>query len=121
MPYTLEHLASEVRPETTFQRNRRVSKEEVARFLSDPPSQLVAYLRPRHGVSQARAGDEVTTWNGDRLGVIISTGTLWRSNLGDQRQYVRVLGINGVSYGGTAYFSSGDLVRLRPIKTKGAS
>lgn len=63
-----------------------------------------------------RAGDEITTFMSDKLATVTRAGSPYRSNLGDRRQSIRALGINGTVYYGTAYLSSGDYVRLRPIK-----
>jgi len=111
----------EAREETVDQRTSRLGREEVERFKREAPRPLVAHLL--HGGTRAWAGDKVGTAAGDKLGVVTTAREPWRSNMGDVRQSVRVLGINGAVYGGTAYVSAGDLVRLRPIKTttKGAS
>jgi hypothetical protein len=100
---------------TTDRRNRRLSREEVARFRSDPPGPVLGYLRPRHGLARASSGDELTTWMGDRLLTVTTAGDVWTSNMGDRRQSLRALGIDGRVYAGTAYLSAGDYVRLRPI------
>lgn len=98
-------------------RNRRLSREEVARFRSDPPGPLMAYLRPRHGLARASSGDQLTTWMGDRLLTVTTAGDVWRSNFGDRRQCMRALGINGRVYAGVAYLSAGDYVRLQPVRS----
>lgn len=99
-------------------RNRRLSREEVARFRADPPRPLLAYLRPRHGLARASSGDELTTWMEDRLLTVTTAGDVWTSNMGDRRQSLRALGINGRVYAGVAYLDAGDYVRLRPIGAK---
>lgn len=114
-------------PETADARNRRLSREEVASFKRDDPGPVFAYASHRHvigdmrGVDELRAGDKITTWMGDKLATVTRVGDPWRDNFGGRRQHVRCLGINGAVYSGTAYLSSGDYVRLRPMKTKRGS
>ena len=123
----------EAREETVDQRASRLGREEVERFKREVPGPIVAHRLQRWRRTSPNAdasrhvplivfpGDKVGTAAGDKLGVVTRTGRPWRSNMGDVRQSVRVLGINGAVYGGTAYVSASGLVRLRPIKTKGAS
>lgn len=97
---------------TTNERNKRTSREEVMAFERDCPARYFAYLP-----GEVRIGAHITTWMGDKLATVIDRGGVWTSNMGDRRQSFRAKGINGATYSGTAYLSSGDYVRMRKVKS----
>jgi hypothetical protein len=80
---------------------------ETLQFLDQPPERLFCYP----------SGDlkTLTGFMGNTLARVISLGSPYRSNMGDKRQHVRVLAINGVEYSGTIY---GTYARLRMAKTQ---
>ena len=95
------------------------SAAEVAAFLTDEPGPYFAYHAPAtlSGLHRTEVmGDRITTWTGDDLARVIHKGEPYRSGFRDRRQNFRALGINGVTYAGTAYLSAGDYVRMRPVK-----
>lgn len=103
-------------------RNRETSAREVAAFLAEKPDRYFAYWNARGRWSQPGvrpeliADDLITTWMGDELAKIVWTGNVFGSGFGDRRQNFRALGVNGVTYSGTAYLTAGDYVRMRKVK-----
>jgi hypothetical protein len=83
------------------------SAVEVYEFTQDKPSQYFLYISETTG--------KAITWTGQELGNV-SFGREWRSNFGDKRQAITVCGINGLTYFGTYYKSSGDYARIRVKK-----
>lgn len=103
--------------QTTDENNAETSRQEVAEFIASPPGRYFAY---HNGMSLARfgVGEKISTWKGDRLGRVTSTGRIWRSNFGDRRQNFRMIAVNGKVYSGTAYLDAGDYVRIRRVAAK---
>lgn len=66
-------------------------------------------------MKDALAGESITTWMGDHLGMIVHAGRVWQSNFGDKRRYVRIQAINGRIYSGVAQLSNGTYVRMREV------
>lgn len=100
--------------------NEQRSAAEVAAFKADTPGPYFAYhagpaFRPRG--ERMAVGRRITTWMNDDLAAVIEAGDTFRSAFGDTRQNFRALGINGVTYAGTAYLSAGDYVRMRAVKS----
>lgn len=94
--------------------NEERSKLEVEEFRSAAPERYFAYHGgPSFGGRGVRC--DITTWVGDRLATVVDAGPVWTSNFGDQRQTFRCVTEDGVHYGGTAYLSAGDYVRLHKI------
>lgn len=85
--------------------NWNTSRMEVYEFIHDPPERYFAYVRLDRRV--------ITTWVGHILGRIVGAGAPFRSNMGDVRRHITAHGINGVSYHGTFYESTGDYCRLK--------
>lgn len=111
--------------------NEEKSAVEVYEFVQNPPDRYFAYVkgvkfewRPNPSQCGARnipaltdwRGGIVTTWTGDKLGDVVAVGDLHRGNMGDVRIPLRVKGINGVTYSGIFYASTGDYCRLRRVK-----
>jgi hypothetical protein len=105
-------------------RNRAMSREEVEQFIADHPERVFACHKSRNGDrTRVHTGDEVATWVGDRLAVVVWSGEPYSSGFGPfggmgRRQSFRALGIDGGVYSGTAYLSNGDYVRMRRIRTR---
>ena len=59
----------------------------------------------------------VTTWTGQYLGTG-RLGPVWRDSFGGKRQSIRFIGINGHTYSGTYFTSSGDYCRVKRVKAK---
>lgn len=79
---------------------------EISAFCDTPPEYLFAYVNAASGT--------LTTFMGGVLGRI-EFGRKFESNLGDQRQSIKVRAINGRTYHGTYYRSAGDYARLRLV------
>lgn len=91
--------------------NRMRSALECALFRTERPDRVFCYP---DGGSVQRGPARVTTWIGDPLGRVVWVGHEWTSNMGDKRQAIRVLSINGDVYHGTLY---GTYCRLRRVRT----
>lgn len=83
--------------------NEERSAVEVFEFHSDPPQRYFLYINQEKRIA--------TTWTGDKLGDV-SFGRAWRDNFGGERVPISVRAINGRSYHGTYYRSSGDYARI---------
>jgi hypothetical protein len=90
--------------EQVDERNREISKREVAEFIANPPTKYFAYIN-----EQTR---KMTTWTGDFLGAV-SFGKEYRSNFGDKRVSISVMAVNGKHYYGTYYKDSGNYCRIK--------
>lgn len=100
--YKPEELPPEINPPTNAER----SEAEVFAFLADPPEKYFLYINSKTG--------QATTWTGQKLGDV-RFGHEYHSNMGDKRQSVRVYAVNGKTYSGTYYKSSGDYARVRIV------
>lgn len=89
--------------------NDERSALEVYEFCRDLPADYFCYVDT--------ASNRVTTWPGQTLGRIVAWGQPFTSNMGDKRRYLRVAAINGLTYGGYYYCSSGDYARLKMLKS----
>lgn len=87
--------------------NDERSALEVFVFCTERPDRYTLYVN--------EAAREATTWMGDRLGEI-SFGRAYRDNFGGTRVPIRVQAINGRTYSGTYYKSSGDYAHVRAVK-----
>lgn len=85
-----------------------ISSLEVYEFRHDMFPKYFAYVDVRNLV--------VTTWTGEVLGDIMTYGSRYYSNMGDERVNIRVKMINDREYTGIYFKSSGDYCRLRLIK-----
>jgi len=88
--------------------NAMRSRLEIHHFKTEKPRSFYAYQKLDKRL--------ITTWTGDKLGDIVQMGPEYRSNMGDKRVPIRVHGINGITYSGTAYVGAGDYVRLQQVK-----
>lgn len=89
---------------------------EVYEFMRDRPSSYFAYVAVPNAARPWCKRPMLITWTGVNLGDI-TLGNTWRDNFGGTRQAIRVRAINGLSYAGTWYKSSGDYARLRAVKS----
>lgn len=58
----------------------------------------------------------ITTWMGDTLARVTWRGMPYRAGFGGTRINFRALGIDGKTYAGTYFTSSGNYVRMKRIK-----
>jgi hypothetical protein len=87
--------------------NDERSALEVFEFVTNPPGNYFLYIN--------EANRTATTWTGDVLGQV-SFGREYRDNFGGKRVPVAIRGINGLTYRGTYFKSSGDYARIRVQK-----
>lgn len=85
------------------------TKIEVWEFIHKKPEKYFLYIREKTCTA--------VNWTGENLGRVIM-GVQFRSNMGDVRVPVTVFGINGITYYGTYYKSSGDYARVKAKKNK---
>jgi hypothetical protein len=91
--------------------NEERSALEVFEFCQNPPEKYFLYIREKDHTA--------TTWTGDVLGEV-SFGREWRDSFGGRRVPVTIRAINGLTYHGTYFKSSGDFARIRQSKQKTA-
>lgn len=96
-------------PEIPDVSNDERSQLEVYDFCNDPPDRYFLYVN--------ESKREATTWTGDKLGVV-TFGQEYRDNFGGKRVSVWIEAINGKSYHGTYFKSSGDYARVKLCKGK---
>jgi hypothetical protein len=101
--YRPEDKPSDV-PDVT---NDERSALAVFEFCTNPPDKYFLYISEDKRTA--------TTWTGDLLGHV-TFGREYRDNFGGRRVPVTVRAINGMTYHGTYYKSSGDFARLRQSK-----
>ena len=87
--------------------NDERSALECFEFCAAVPDSYFCYINERSQVA--------STWTGDRLGHV-TFGRQWRDNFGGVRVPITVRAINGRTYHGTYYKSSGDYARLKLSK-----
>jgi hypothetical protein len=87
--------------------NEERSALEVFEFVTNPPDKYFLYIREEDRTA--------TTWTGDKLGNVLF-GREYRDNFGGRRVPITVRGINGKTYHGTYYKSSGNYARIRAKK-----
>ena len=58
----------------------------------------------------------ITTWVGDKLGDVTFIGREYGGGFGGVRQNFRMEGVDGRTWSGTFFKSSGDYVRMKPTK-----
>jgi hypothetical protein len=86
--------------------NEERSAIEVFEFMRDKPERYFLYINEARGIA--------TTWTGAKLGVVW-LGRRYRDNFGGERVSISIRAINGESYSGTFYKSSGDYARVRTL------
>lgn len=90
-------------PHEKFITNDLRSAIETYEFINDPPEKYFLYISEEKRLA--------TTWTGQKLGDVYF-GREFRSNMGDKRINITVYAINGKTYFGTFYKSSGDYARV---------
>lgn len=96
--------------------NSERSRLEILDFIADPPSKLFAYVQEQ---GHARSLAFVTTWTGDTLATVTWQGDPYSCpafGRSSERVNFRAVGVNGVSYSGIYYKSSGNYCRLTKTK-----
>lgn len=86
---------------------------ELYEWFTDIPERYFAYVKEGKALGELHT---VTTFMGDSLGHC-SLGPVWRSNLGDRRRSVILIGTNGARYHGTYYCDAGTYCRL--VRSRG--
>ena len=110
--YKWEDIPADVRHVSNEER----SQLEVYEFVHNPPERYFLYIRmDTDPAGQWNRTGIATTWAGEKLGDV-RAGHRYRSNMGDVRVPVRIRAINGRTYVGTFYQSSGDYARVRLAK-----
>jgi hypothetical protein len=89
--------------------NTERSQIETYEFIVNPPESYFLYIN--------REKRTATTWTGEVLGVV-TFGNEWRDNFGGKRVPVTVTAINGKTYHGTYFKSSGDYARIKQSKAR---
>lgn len=87
--------------------NEEISKAEVEAFKAGKVDLTVGYL--------SSDGLRITTWTGDTLAVVTSTGKPYRANLGSTCTPFRAKGIDGRMYYGR-HNGTGMHLKLRVTK-----
>jgi hypothetical protein len=87
--------------------NDERSALEVFEFCTNPPDKYFLYINEKNHTA--------TTWTGETLGRVF-LGREYRDNFGGRRVPITVRGINGLTYHGTYFKSSGDYARVRVKK-----
>lgn len=80
---------------------------ELYEFINNPPQKYFLYIDEQTKTA--------TTWTGQKLGDV-SFGRSYKSNLGDSRQPITITAINGLTYYGIYYKSSGGYARIKKSK-----
>lgn len=91
--------------------NAERSAIEVYEFVHHPPDRYFVYINEQKRIA--------TTWTGDELGKV-AFGREWCDNFGGKRVPVTITAINGRTYHGTYYKSSGDYARIKVAKRHAA-
>jgi len=94
--------------------NEERAELETHEFVASPPERVFAYVKETAG---RYFHGTVTGFMGNAFGECY-LGSSWRDNFGGTRRAVRLQAINGKTYVGTFYKSSGDYCRLRLAKVK---
>lgn len=83
------------------------SAVETYEFIGNPPEKYFLYINEEKRIA--------TTWTGQQLGTLVF-GREYTATFGDKRQSITVNAINGKTYYGTYYKSSGDYARIKAKK-----
>jgi hypothetical protein len=98
----------------TSQKNILTSQKEVKRFKTNrtPGPYFAYYTNP--------GSDFITTWMGDTLAKVTYLGPEYTCPafgcFPSKRRNFRAIGIDGRKWFGTYFVSSGDYVRMKPVK-----
>ena len=100
----------QVTQEQVDETNRLRSAVEVYEWMTNPPARYFLYIKETEYMRGS-----ATTWTGEFLGHVFM-GDVYRSNFGDKRQQITVVGTNGRKYHGIYYKSAGDYARVKLAK-----
>jgi hypothetical protein len=89
--------------------NELRSKIELWEFINNKPEKYFLYIDEKE--------KNAINWTGEYLGKVFF-GSEYRSNVGDKRQSIEIKAINGLSYYGTYFKSSGNYARIKAKKIK---
>lgn len=89
--------------------NEERSIVEVYEFVIRPPERYFLYIDEKT--------NRATTWTGANLGSV-TLGRPFRDNFGGKRRSVTMRGINGRTYHGWAFVSSGSYARVKISRKK---
>jgi hypothetical protein len=112
--YDPKEIPSDVPTVTNDER----SSIEVYEFCTNPPERYTLYIGENPaGYTAPGSKHMATTWTGEYLGDV-TFGRKYRDNFGGTRIPINVEAINGKSYYGTYYTSSGNYAHIRIKKGK---
>ena len=89
--------------------NEELGELEFFNFMTQRPETIFAYYE-----GDARVGQEIRTWPGQKIGVVVWRGTETRP-MGGRSVSIRMQGLNGFLYAGRCNLSSGSYCRLRKM------
>jgi hypothetical protein len=92
--------------------NDEIGKIEVYEFVHNLPQKYFLYVNEEKRV--------VTTFNGEQLGTITLLGAPYKAPAFggySTRQSIKIKAINGLTYSGTYYTSSGNYARIKAVKS----
>lgn len=87
------------------------SKIEFYEFVHNPPDRYFLYIDAKKGTHYGASGT-ANIWTGVKLGDV-QFGNTWRDNMGATRVSISVYAVNGYTYHGTYFKSSGDYARVK--------
>jgi hypothetical protein len=87
--------------------NDERSKVETYEFCHNPPDRYFLYINENDKTA--------TTWTGEILGTVY-LGHAYRDNFGGKRRSVTVRAVNGYTYHGTYFCSTGNYARIKRSK-----
>lgn len=91
--------------------NDERAQVELFDFVHNPPEKYFLYISAKKGTHYGASG-EATIWTGVKLGDV-QFGNTWRDNFGGKRISISVYTVNGYTYHGTYFASSGDYARIK--------
>jgi hypothetical protein len=92
--------------------NDERSAAELYEFVTNPPDKYFLYIDEAKRIA--------TTWTGEKLGTV-GFGREYRDNFGGKRVPISVYAVNGRTYHGTYFKSSGDYARVKMAKQKASA
>lgn len=91
--------------------NDERAQVELFDFVHNPPEKYFLYISAKNGTHYGASGI-ATIWTGVKLGDV-QFGNTWRDNFGGKRISISVYAVNGYTYHGTYFTSSGDYARIK--------
>lgn len=99
-------------PEDCKVSNEERAQLEVRRFMLEKPDKYFLYINEEKRTA--------STWMSAYVLGSVTFGREWRDNFGGRRVPVTIHAVNGITYHGTYYRSSGDYARVKAAKRKAA-